>query len=874
MVVQTVRVRRGEKVPGSPASKEHPNASARSISQLGSAQNGGPQANKEEQEKIRLDGCLGVKRDGQKIKPLSSLDPNKVFRRSSTPTKHSSLKVVLGLTGREKTNSSSAKENIEDAPSDYSLAHKEIKQSCPKLDEDSEGSNNDSNMTSKRRKKTIHCSPSQNTEATQCQEEGELLLLPESLNPNTAVSNTLNILNTLKAIPLTSLSKSVQDLSCTTATPSIAPSLPRNQTNSNIVSREVNALSLFECSDSLKITGEVIAEHSNDGLSLLGAAAFLSLGLDETSLESAKKSNCTDSPIVCSNDDSRRQELGMACSATDTNIAHETVEQSSPVLGVDLTLGLPMDVAEESKRGKNITKVNYEASLPLGEMGNTLEFSQDLEPENFVMHLDKIIKFGRQGVAEHQLTSEMPPCSLSTGLQVIDDCLSRKDTVDENLFGHMDTRRDYMHFSDLSIPLRGTLLLPRGQKRARRFPVQFKRLKNEVLLQKKEVAKKETVSKFSRVTAPSGLLADLNPGIINRVRNSKQVHAIIEAVVGPDVLTAYEDSKQNYIQEPKINAQRRTLGESHPTDKVDNDHSEVVDLHNGNNDALHRHEQFGSVEGLKWKLEERMTTAMDAHLQSEERLTDASLLDEAFECLDARADMIPPIGCNRNQFYLKQVAGEHCNKQGTFNCHCHYCHPGESSGTDSTCSASLSRKAATMASHWLEVYYQDVKGRLAALKRSRKRVRTLIKEVFSYAHLDPKSSSHDHMELFGKVSNNDKHANMLLDVERDHVEKWRTLFTHMDQRLNVEGTQLETSLQQIKGMQAHCKWGLQEAQAGRPDDHQAQNPGGLEDKFRHWTQSMVASGKTIERHYAVGAAAASIYSTANYVTTSEDVPCF
>ena len=55
--------------------------------------------------------------------------------------------------------------------------------------------------------------------------------------------------------------------------------------------------------------------------------------------------------------------------------------------------------------------------------------------------------------------------------------------------------------------------------------------KNEVLKKKMEIAKREQVDRFAKIAAPSGLLSELNPGIINHVRNSKQVHSIIEALV-------------------------------------------------------------------------------------------------------------------------------------------------------------------------------------------------------------------------------------------------------------------------------------------------------------------------------------------------------
>lgn len=58
-----------------------------------------------------------------------------------------------------------------------------------------------------------------------------------------------------------------------------------------------------------------------------------------------------------------------------------------------------------------------------------------------------------------------------------------------------------------------------------------KKNNNDVMKRKIELARKEQVDRFAKVAAPSGLLNGLNPGIINHVRNSKQVHSIIEALV-------------------------------------------------------------------------------------------------------------------------------------------------------------------------------------------------------------------------------------------------------------------------------------------------------------------------------------------------------
>lgn len=61
---------------------------------------------------------------------------------------------------------------------------------------------------------------------------------------------------------------------------------------------------------------------------------------------------------------------------------------------------------------------------------------------------------------------------------------------------------------------------PRGRK-----------TKGDGLKKKMEVARREQVDRFAKIAAPSGLLSGLNPGIINHVRNSRQVHSIIEALV-------------------------------------------------------------------------------------------------------------------------------------------------------------------------------------------------------------------------------------------------------------------------------------------------------------------------------------------------------
>jgi hypothetical protein len=63
-----------------------------------------------------------------------------------------------------------------------------------------------------------------------------------------------------------------------------------------------------------------------------------------------------------------------------------------------------------------------------------------------------------------------------------------------------------------------------------------RKIKDYVIKKKMELAKREQVDRFAKIAAPSGLLNGLNPGIINHVRNRKQVHSIIEALVRSEKL--------------------------------------------------------------------------------------------------------------------------------------------------------------------------------------------------------------------------------------------------------------------------------------------------------------------------------------------------
>ncbi|CAN1297566.1 hypothetical protein LINPERPRIM_LOCUS23514 [Linum perenne] len=66
------------------------------------------------------------------------------------------------------------------------------------------------------------------------------------------------------------------------------------------------------------------------------------------------------------------------------------------------------------------------------------------------------------------------------------------------------------------------------------IPVPNRQERNDIVKKRMEIAKKEEVDRLAKIAAPSGLLNGLNLGIINHVRNSKQVRTIIGSLVSSE----------------------------------------------------------------------------------------------------------------------------------------------------------------------------------------------------------------------------------------------------------------------------------------------------------------------------------------------------
>ncbi|CAK7339982.1 unnamed protein product, partial [Dovyalis caffra] len=338
--------------------------------------------------------------------------------------------------------------------------------------------------------------------------------------------------------------------------------------------------------------------------------------------------------------------------------------------------------------------------------------------------------------------------------------------------------------------------------------------KDDVLKKKMELAKREQVDRFTKIAAPSGLLNGLNPGIINHVRNKRQVHSIIEALVRSEKLeNGCLESKQaihlksgtketNNMSDSGIHRLSFSHGEGSSTSLFGSRQTRGHPISNGQGD-------FSIVDTVNAR-----NFAPHAAVREDDAL--ALKLSSSTNALEDSRSVLNEESAN------------------------------------STSVSCLSLRAATVSSQWLELLHQDIRGRIAALRRSRKRVRAvittelpfLISKEFSAIEVDGSYI----MKSSSEVVSNNATAAM-------HQARWKALFDQLDKSLSEEEKQLESWLSQVKEMQLHCDQGLQHlhynAILGYPRTEKADSS---------------------QKELAVRAAAASIYSTCNFLTSKENCP--
>ncbi|XP_042493636.1 uncharacterized protein LOC122073166 [Macadamia integrifolia] len=105
----------------------------------------------------------------------------------------------------------------------------------------------------------------------------------------------------------------------------------------------------------------------------------------------------------------------------------------------------------------------------------------------------------------------------------------------------------------------------------------------------------------------------------------------------------------------------------------------------------------------------------------------------------------------------------------------------------SVCSCSFCLKAAYI---WSDLHYQDVKGRIAALKKSRKEVKCCVDRSLNQYETD---------------KNGMPNLNISEKLELDLMGRWNSLFLHTEDIFVRESTQLQSSLLSLKELRGSCK---------------------------------------------------------------------
>ncbi|KZV48685.1 hypothetical protein F511_26133 [Dorcoceras hygrometricum] len=386
----------------------------------------------------------------------------------------------------------------------------------------------------------------------------------------------------------------------------------------------------------------------------------------------------------------------------------------------------------------------------------------------------------------------------SENLKLVDDSdcgssigpLDRKDSM--KLWKEIK-QNGYMSAPYGAVPM--SIPKPRGRKS-----------KNDMLKKKIELAKKEQTDRFARVAAPSGLLHGLNPGIINHVRNQKQVHSIIEAIVNSE---KNENRLSGSDQCSRMKSGIKGYAERKNMENVSG--SGLYGDETRREDTFLGSMQMKGYPFFSGSMSLNSEVTQDGDSSIGPRTTSARTHSKFKAENDDDAFILP--------LSSETVASEN-NSSLTH----------DSANFSSV--TSLSVKAANVASQWLELLNQDIKGRLAALRRSKKRVRAVIQIDLPF--------------LMSKELSSDQETTKGEEEMLKH-----TIF---------DG---ESWLNQVKEMQLNCDKGLY-----KYSSYYAPQQSSLTRN-----ESRLAEVDKSENDLAVNAAAASIYSTCNFLMSMVNHPC-
>ncbi|KAI4370489.1 hypothetical protein MLD38_018840 [Melastoma candidum] len=370
-----------------------------------------------------------------------------------------------------------------------------------------------------------------------------------------------------------------------------------------------------------------------------------------------------------------------------------------------------------------------------------------------------------------------------------------------------------------------------------------KKSKDTKLQKKIELAKKEEVNRFAKIAAPSGLLNDLNPGIINHVRNRKQVHAIIEALVRSERSANGDASSKQPSNWKGQKKETNITKESGLNETVDQ--RICYPCNNLNPSESGRKANIGCPTTFNKSL---FSVSLEQP-EYNDSIHHRGQVNKRF-CWNPHTD-------SQDDALALSLSSSTCQASGIA-----FSVPDEDSTTLSN-TDNLSVKGATISSHWLELLHQDIKARLTALRRSKKRVQAVISTELPFILSKEFSSNPLSSSLSLEKETSPISSNRIADV---HGLKWTALFERMEKALEEEEQELEIWLGQVRTMQRHCLNGLQLVNCIA--EHSRENL---------FPAEFISKPRTVEnsqRELAIKAAAASIYSTCNFLLANENVSCF
>lgn len=367
--------------------------------------------------------------------------------------------------------------------------------------------------------------------------------------------------------------------------------------------------------------------------------------------------------------------------------------------------------------------------------------------------------------------------------------------------------------------------IPKPKQRGRKS-------KNEMLKKKMELAKKDQINRFTKLAAPSGLLNELNPGIINHVRNRKQVLSIIESLVRSEKNESSSVGSKQAAQRIHGNVEVSKRVQENVADV--GEHQLAFSCEEGT-----LHSSLGNRQPRKFPMTMNDTSSLILEGKVCDR--DTGILEKGSlkSCVTQSTNVAEDGG-----LALKLSSETRASTSSTT--------LSNEESSNVTMVSSLSLKAATVASQWLELLHQDIKGRLSALRRSRRKVRSVITTElpFLLSKEFANNQDYDPCAMLSAGLPTSKIADL-------HRARWTALFDHMDEALSEEEKQLECWLNQVKEKQLLCDQGIQHVNWSTAF--------GLQQLGNSENNSRASAFDRSEKELAVNAAAASIYSTCNFL---------